>query len=586
METVAVDFMSRIAPAFRRAHKDIVESRDTDPLSPTYGMPLREYWFRGGRGSTKSSFISLEIVRHMVENPKSNAVVFMRIAENIRDSVYKQINWAIDKLELNAFFKCTTSPFKCVYSRTQNFSASSPDMQEIIFRGLDKAGKIKGIKPTRGYFDQIWFEELTEFNGMEDCRSVIQSVLRSGDTDQEDGSAVRTWEFYSYNPPPTIANWVNLEASEPTRGRKVYESNYMNVPPGWLGKDFIERANILLEKNPRAYAHEYLGWITGTGGNIFNNLEIREIPDEEWTTQFNNRCFGIDWGFARDPFVWLAMNFDRDHNTLYIFDEIVALGKRTQETAELVKRHMAVVGGNLPIYADCAEPDSIADYNNWGVRVEGAPKPHGLKWSGRDYEFKALQDLDKIVIDKTHCPYTAKEFQRLEYPKNGSGEFISEYPHSDPGDACAVGSTLVSTPWGSVPIKHLVGLRGILNAYNEETGGIEEAEFCNVRMTRRNAEIVRVRCDGGHGVVCTPDHRIHTLNRGWVKAEDLVCNDDVNVLGKPKRMIAVEPMDHREDVYDLEVPRLHNFIVNTGMVIHNCRYGCFWKLRDAGLLNF
>lgn len=573
METVAVDFMSRIAPAFRRAHKDIVESRDTDPLSPTYGMPLREYWFRGGRGcvdgdtlietprgwikaknfrggpvysylddgtigirqadpaiayareklyrvtlvdgtsivvtdehrfltenrgwkmakdlivgtdylmrakpggivvptmvmafkfekvdyyydlfvvgthnyiangvvnhnSTKSSFISLEIIRHMVENPKSNTVVFMRIAENIRDSVYKQINWAIDKLELNAFFKCTTSPFKCVYSRTQNFSASSPDMQEIIFRGLDKAGKIKGIKPTRGYFDQIWFEELTEFNGMEDCRSVIQSVLRSGDTDQEDGSAVRTWEFYSYNPPPTIANWVNLEASEPTRGRKVYESNYMNVPPGWLGKDFIERANILLEKNPRAYAHEYLGWITGTGGNIFNNLEIREIPDEEWTTQFNNRCFGIDWGFARDPFVWLAMNFDRNHNTLYIFDEIVALGKRTQETAELVKAHMKVVGGNLPIYADCAEPDSIADYNNWGVRVEGAPKPHGLKWSGRDYEFKALQDLDKIVIDKTHCPYTAKEFQRLEYPKNGNGEFISEYPHSDPGDAARYG---------------------------------------------------------------------------------------------------------------------------------------------------
>lgn len=423
---IGVNFNNLLAPAFRRAHQDIIASKDTDPKSPTYGKKLREYFFRGGRGSTKSSAISLQIVRHIVENPKANAVVFVKVAENIRDSVYKQVLWAIDHLELNAFFKCITSPFRCTYL---------PTGQEILFRGLDKAGKVKGIKPSVGYFDMIWFEELTEFNGMEDCRSVIQSVLRGGDEESDEiGENVQTWEFYSYNPPPTIANWVNVEANRVVPGRKVYDSNYLTVNPRWLGRNFFERAQVLKESNPRAYAHEYLGWVTGTGGNIFNNLELCDISDEEIMSTFDNRVFGIDWGFANDPFVWLACNFDRNHRVLSVFDEIYALGKRTQETAEMVRKKMERIGGGKTIYADCAEPDSIADYNAWGVRVEGCPKPHTQKWSGRDYEFKALQDLAKIRIDRKYCPKLAEELQRLEYPKTPHGDFKSEYPHTDGGD--------------------------------------------------------------------------------------------------------------------------------------------------------
>lgn len=431
-DKVVVRIQKLIAKAFRRAYKDILNHRDTDPKSPRFGEELREYFFRGGRGSTKSSFISLMIVAHLVMNPKSNAVVFVRVAENIRDSVYKQICWAIDHLELNAYFKCTTSPFRCVYT---------PTGQEILFRGLDKAGKIKGIKPTIGYFDTIWFEELTEFANMEDVRSVIQSALRGGDEDDDDvGENVKTYEFYSYNPPPTIAHWVNVEANKVVPGRKVYESNYLTVPPRWLRKEFFVRADILRQTNPRAYRHEYLGEITGTGRNIFTNLEIRSISDDEIEQNFNERCFGIDWGFAGDPFVWLAMNYDRNHRILYIFDEICDLGMRTQESAARVKAKMERIGGFAPIYADCAEPDSIADYNAWGIRVEGAPKPHGTTWSGRDYEFKAMQSLHKIVIDKNYCPKCAEEFQKLEYPRNAHGDTIHQYPHTDFGDAARYGA--------------------------------------------------------------------------------------------------------------------------------------------------
>ena len=35
--------------------------------------------------------------------------------------------------------------------------------------------------------------------------------------------------------------------------------------------------------NPEKYNHDYLGEVTGTGGEVFTNLLIREITNEENT---------------------------------------------------------------------------------------------------------------------------------------------------------------------------------------------------------------------------------------------------------------------------------------------------------------
>lgn len=33
---------------------------------------------------------------------------------------------------------------------------------------------------------------------------------------------------------------------------------------------------------------------------------------------------------------------------------------------------------------------------------------------------------------------------------------------------------------------------------------------------------------------------------------------------------SVQKLDERKDVYDLEVPKYHNFSVNEGIIVHNC----------------
>lgn len=68
-----------IAPSFYAAHRDIKEEKHT------------YYDLSGGRGSTKSSFVSLEIVLGIVKNKDASAAVFRKVADTLRDSVYTQI---------------------------------------------------------------------------------------------------------------------------------------------------------------------------------------------------------------------------------------------------------------------------------------------------------------------------------------------------------------------------------------------------------------------------------------------------------------------------------------------------------------
>ena len=70
--------------------------------------------------------------------------------------------------------------------------------------------------------------------------------------------------FYTYNPPISQANWVNEEALAVRPDRLVHESTYLDVPPQWLGGDFLAEAEALRQSNERAYRHMYLGCLLYT----------------------------------------------------------------------------------------------------------------------------------------------------------------------------------------------------------------------------------------------------------------------------------------------------------------------------------
>ena len=386
-----MNLSSIIAPSFFDIHRFIKEDRYT------------HYWLGGGRGSTKSSFVSIEIVLNMMKDENANAVVLRKIGNTLESSVFNQIIWAIEKLGVSQYWQIKKSPMEITYIPTGN---------KIIFRSSDDPIKLKSIKFIKGYAKYIWYEEVTEFYGMEEIRNINQSLLRGGD---------KFCVFYSYNPPKSMQNWVNQEVLEKREDKIFHKSTYLDVPVEWLGPQFIIEAEHLKKTKPREYANEYLGDVTGTGGAVFDNVEIREITDEE-ISHFDRIKDGIDFGFAIDPAVYTQNHFDKTRRILYIFNEIYEVGLSNKRLWE------KIIGKKIShslITADSAEPKSIAELNSYGqMTVYGAKKgpdsvEFGMKW---------LQDLDKIVIDSARCPNTAKEFTSYEFERDKEGNFISKYP--------------------------------------------------------------------------------------------------------------------------------------------------------------
>lgn len=385
--------------------KDIICSAFFDLHKKVKNHEYTHYWLKGGRGSTKSSFISIEIVLGIMKNPNTHAVCFRKIGTDLKDSVFNQILWAIDILGVSKYFEAKIAPMEITYK---------PTGQKIKFRGLDDPRKAKSAKMPKGYYRYIWFEELEQYSGMPEIRSVLQSYLRGGD--------VFTC-FYSYNPPQTVGNWVNIEATIPVDNRYVHTSNYLDVPPEWLGQEFIIEAELLKKNNELAYKHEYLGEVTGTGGAVFTNVVQREITDDE-IAKMPKFEYGIDWGFAVDPFAWGKLYYDKTRRDLYILDEIYKVGMLNDEAFTKIKDKG--VGHDL-IVADSAEPKSISEGQRKGLNIRGAEKGKdsvrfGIKW---------LQRLCHIYIDPKRTPNAWREFSTYEFEKNKAGEFISDYPDKD-----------------------------------------------------------------------------------------------------------------------------------------------------------
>ena len=191
----------------------------------------------------------------------------------------------------------------------------------------------------------------------------------------------------------------------------------------WLGEQFIADAEHLKAVNEQAYRHEYLGEAVGTGGEVFVNLRLRDITDDEIST-FDRIKRGVDFGYAADPFVYVVCHFDKKRRRLFIFDEIYKLRLSNERAAEMILERTYY---RQPIVADSAEPKSISELRRYGLPMRAASKgPDSI-----EYGIKFLQSLEEIVIDNKRCPETAREFVNYELEPDGNDGFKDGYPDKD-----------------------------------------------------------------------------------------------------------------------------------------------------------
>ncbi|MBQ2897874.1 MAG: PBSX family phage terminase large subunit [Clostridia bacterium] len=358
-----------IAPSFFEVHNAIKCGKYT------------HYFLKGGRGSCKSSFVSVEIILGIMKNKDANAVVLRRVASSLRDSVVEQLNWAADLLGVLHLFKTTFSPTEMVFL---------PTGQKILFRGADDVKKIKSTKASSGYIRYVWFEECDEFKSYDDILSVNQSLLRGGK---------KFDVFYTFNPPNFKNHWINsIECDKHTL---FHHSTYLSVPESWLGEQFFLEAKRLESTDMDRYRHQYLGEIITPKEQIIRHFEVKDnLPDTDI------KFLGQDFGFNHANAI-LEVGFTED--TIYIFKEHYVKG---MDTTEIIKDAEGKFDKSLVMWCDSAEPDRIKMWKKAGFRAAAVSKEPGSVSSQIDFLLS-----HKIVIHSS-CVNTIYEMSRWCWMKD------------------------------------------------------------------------------------------------------------------------------------------------------------------------
>lgn len=180
---------------------------------------------KGGRGSGKSSDISIIITQLIMRYPM-NAVVVRKTDNTLATSVFEQIKWAIEEQKVSHLFKVKVSPMEITYV---------PRGNRIIFRGAQNPERLKSLKDSRFPFSIMWIEELAEFKTEDEVTTITNSMLRG---ELDDGLFYKF--FFSYNPPKRKQSWVNkkYETSFQPDNTFVHHSTYLDNP-------FIDRKSVV-----------------------------------------------------------------------------------------------------------------------------------------------------------------------------------------------------------------------------------------------------------------------------------------------------------------------------------------------------
>lgn len=397
MTSSQIKFSEIIAPGFYNIHQYI-----RDEI-------YSEIWLKGGRGSTKSTFAALQIIFSIIRDSNANAIAFRKTGNTIRDSILPTILSGITKLERDHKFDHIKSPTEITYK---------PTNQKILMRGLDDESKIRSIKAEKGYFKILWFEELQEFSGMEEIRSVRQSVTRGGD---------KFITIFTFNPPKDPNHWIYKELSYNNPDRIVHHSHYKDVPRHWLGEEFFKIAEQLRINNYEAYQHEYDGVPVENPDEIVfsGKYEVKEFETPAVSELYQQRFFfGADWGFSVDP-TTLVRCFIKD-GCLWIDYESYIINNELADIATLFDK---VPESRLwKIYGDSSRPDIISllknSRNNEGkyfnihsVRkttvIQNPLEKHkevGYIRAGIDY----IRNFKKVIIHP-RCKNTIDEFRKYRY---------------------------------------------------------------------------------------------------------------------------------------------------------------------------
>ena len=375
-------------------------------LPDIIGKGYGEFWrfkgrykvVKGSRASKKSSTQALKVIVEMIQNPHINWLVVRQTERTLRDSCFAQLKWAIRRLKVEPYFKCTTSPLEIIYE---------PTGQKILFRGLDDPLKVTSITVDVGGLCRLWVEEAYEITS-EDAFNRLDESIRGQLPEGMYHQVVLTFNPWSDR------HWLKKRFfDEPSPNVLAMTTNYMC-------NEFLGESDIVLfeemKKNPRRYAVAGKGEWGVVDGLVYENWrEERFDVDEIRQIEGVKSAFGLDWGYTIDPTAFFCSLVDTKAMKLYVFDEMYERSLTNKMIADKIK---GMGYGKETITGDSAEPKSITEVREYGLSKIRASR------KGKDSVKNGIQRIqDYEIIVHPRCVNFLTEISQYCWEKDRFGQY-------------------------------------------------------------------------------------------------------------------------------------------------------------------
>lgn len=374
-------------------------------LPDVVGKGYKTFWnfkgryrvVKGSRASKKSTTTAMNLIYRIMKYPKSNALVVRKTYRTLQDSCYAQLRWACDRLGVKEYFDFKLSPLEIIYK---------PTGQKILFRGLDDPLKVTSVTVDVGYLCFLWIEEAYEIMSESDFDMLDESIRGEvpGELFKQITLTLNPWNekhwikgrFFDREDKDTLAITTNYLCNE------------------WLDesdRSVFERMKI---NNPRRFQVAGLGnWGIAEGLVYENFIEKSFTLDDvkDFVT-----VAGLDFGYTNDPTAFFIGFLNDKNKILYVWDEIYKKGLSNRKIYEEIN---SLGYAKESITGDSAEPKSIDELYDYGLRIKGAKKGrdsilNGIQW---------IQDL-KIIIHP-RCTNFITEISNYTWDKDRFGKTLN-----------------------------------------------------------------------------------------------------------------------------------------------------------------
>lgn len=315
---------------------------------------------KGSRGSKKSKTSALWHIRTLMKYPLANALVVRKVGNTLRDSCYSDLIWAIERLGVSHKWKCTTSPLEITYI---------PTGQKILFRGLDSPFKITSVSVPHGVLNLLWIEEAYEILKEDEFDTIDESIRG----ELPEGYFKRV--TITFNP------WSELHWLK-RRFFDVPKDNVLAMTTTYKCNEFLSETDIQMYEDIRRRSPSRAriacdGEWGIAEGLIFDNWRTEDLTDK--IKLFDNKYFGLDFGYSADYTALICVNLDRTNKTIYVYDEFYGLKMLTKSLVPIIKEK---IGKNY-VMCDSASPERIDELVLNGVLAAGVKKTEinfGIYW--------------------------------------------------------------------------------------------------------------------------------------------------------------------------------------------------------------